>query len=349
MMPTVSVIVPNYNHGKFLRRRIDTILAQTYRDFELILLDDASSDDSRAILHEYSGRSCGAPSGCNRGGSTAQSKLDQQPTHEIRLEFNETNSGTPFKQWNKGVRMAHGQYVWIAESDDYATPRFLDRVVGALEANPQAAFAYCRSWRTTDDDRVDGFSDYNLPDPGRWTADFCVDGRELCRKYFALITPVPNASSVVFRKDRYEQAGGADESLQLCGDWKLWAAMAMRGKVAYVSEPLNYFRYHANTARGATERDGAAAKEFLHVSRWVIERVSLTEAELDDVRRARAGGWVPVVMSFRTPAALRREILESVRELDPHPYRWILRPALGTLQRKIQRHWREARSRLQTS
>lgn len=329
-MPTVSVIVPNYNHAKFLRQRIETILAQTYRDFELILLDDGSTDGSRAILSEYA--------------SAPPARAKSPDRINVRLDFNEANSGSPFKQWNKGVRLAQGKYIWMAESDDYADPRFLERVAGALEAEPEATFAYCRSWRTTADDRVDGFGDYNLPDPQRWTADFCVDGRELCAKYFALITPVPNASSVVFRKDAYERAGGADESLRLCGDWKMWAAMALEGKVAYVSEPLNYFRYHGNTARGSTERDGVAAKEFLHVSRWVLERVSVPKAQLDEIRKARAGGWVPVVLSLRTPPELRREILESARALDPHPYRWVLRPALATVGRKIQRHWRDLRS-----
>src|SRR5580658_382186 len=101
-MPTVSVIVPNYNHARFLHRRIDTILAQTFQDFELILLDDCSTDESSSILREY--------------GSDAR----------VRLEFNEVNSGSPFKQWNKGVRLAQGKYIWMAESDDYAAPRLLE-------------------------------------------------------------------------------------------------------------------------------------------------------------------------------------------------------------------------------
>src|SRR5579863_19047 len=149
-MPRLSVIVPNYNHATFLRRRIETILAQTYRDFELILLDDGSTDGSRAILFEYAS----APS----AGAKSPGQIN------VRLDFNETNSGSPFKQWNKGVRLTQGKHIWMAESDDYADPRFLERVVGALDASPEAAFAYCRSWRTTADDRVDGFADYNLPD-----------------------------------------------------------------------------------------------------------------------------------------------------------------------------------------
>jgi len=90
-MPNVTVIVPNYNHARFLRQRLDSILTQTYQDFELILLDDCSTDDSRTILKEYAA------------------------DPRVRLELNEANSGSPFKQWNKGVQLAQGKYVWIAE------------------------------------------------------------------------------------------------------------------------------------------------------------------------------------------------------------------------------------------
>src|SRR5215467_7397297 len=122
-MPTVSAIVPNYNHAPYLRKRIESILAQTYQDFELILLDDCSTDNSREILASYGNSS------------------------KVRIEFNETNSGTPFKQWNKGVRLARGKYIWIAESDDYADDGFLERLASRLDAEPGAGFAYCRSWR----------------------------------------------------------------------------------------------------------------------------------------------------------------------------------------------------------
>ena len=305
-MPTVSVIVPNYNHARFLHRRIDTILAQTFQDFELILLDDCSTDESSSILREY--------------GSDAR----------VRLEFNEVNSGSPFKQWNKRSAAGTGKI-------------YLDGRIGRLRrsassrtpggrARCQPGNGICLLPFLADDGRRSrrGFRRLrNLPDPERWTADFCIDGRELCRKYFALITPVPNASSVVFRKDVYEQVGGADESLRLCGDWKLWAAMALEGKVAYLCEPLNYFRYHDSTARGMTERNGTSEIEYLHVSRWVLGRVTLPDMELEKICEARAKGWVPLVLSFRTPLALKRAILQSVGELDPHPYRSVLRPTLS--------------------
>ena len=72
----------------------------------------------------------------------------------VRIEFNEKNSGSTFKQWNKGVRLASGEYVWIAESDDYADERLLERLVPLLDAEPTAVLAYCRSWRILADGQI---------------------------------------------------------------------------------------------------------------------------------------------------------------------------------------------------
>jgi len=125
--PSVSVIVPNYNHAPYLRQRIESILGQTYKDIEVILLDDCSTDASRAIISEYS----------------------NDP--RVRIEFNKVNSGSTFKQWKKGMGLAHGEYVWVAESDDYADERLLEKLVKVLDEEPEVTFVYCRSFRVTPD------------------------------------------------------------------------------------------------------------------------------------------------------------------------------------------------------
>jgi glycosyltransferase involved in cell wall biosynthesis len=318
-MPKISVIVPNYNHARFLCRRIDTILGQTFRDFELILLDDCSTDESAAILREYT----------------------SDP--RVRLEFNDHNSGSTFKQWNKGVRLARGKYVWIAESDDYADAHLLERLVGLLDANPEVTFGYCRSRCVSEDGRLGRFADYNPRDPDstRWTADFCMDGHELCRQHFAWFTAVQNASAVVFRRGIYEQVGGPDEALRLCGDWKLWAGMALEGKVAYVCEPMNYFRFHDKSVRSEAAKASTSAIEYLHVSRWILDRVKVSNAELQRICEARAEEWVPALLSLRTSPALKLAIARSATALDPHPIHRFFRPALLAVRLKIRRHWRD--------
>jgi glycosyltransferase involved in cell wall biosynthesis len=316
-MPNISVVIPNYNHARFLRKRIDSVLRQTVSDVELILLDDGSTDDSRSILSSYA----------------------SDP--RVRIEFNNSNSGNTFKQWNKGVRLARGRYVWIAESDDYADERMLERLVAILEADAKVAFAYCRSWRVSADDRLEGFADFYLThiDSHRWTADFLADGQEECRNYFVRTNPVPNASAVVFRKDLYERVGGADESLRLCGDWKLWGSLALAGRVAYLGEPLNYFRFHDASVRTKSMQVKLDIVEHLRVVGWMLENAAPPDSVLKRVCEDKSEIWVPLVMSTSVPVSVKWAVLRAVMRLDRHPIRRALRPALNTIRRKVARHF----------
>lgn len=108
----VSIILPNYNHSAFLQKRLDSILNQTHQDFELIILDDASTDTSFTILENY--------------------KNHPKVSHFI---VNQQNSGSPFKQWKKGLELAKGNIIWIAESDDYCDLNFLETQLRYLESN----------------------------------------------------------------------------------------------------------------------------------------------------------------------------------------------------------------------
>lgn len=325
-MPTVSVIIPNYNHVRYLRQRIDTVLGQTYQDFEVILLDDCSTDESRATLDEYA----------------------SDP--RVRLEFNEKNSGSTFKQWNKGVRLARGKYVWIAESDDYADEMLLERLVAVLDKEAEVTLAYCRSWKISEDDRQDGFGDSYLDyiDPQRWKADFRSNGREECRNYFVRTNPVPNASAVVFRKAIYERVGGADESLRLCGDWKLWAAMSLEGMIAYVGEPLNYYRFHDASVRNKGNRIALNVKEGLEVIRWILNRVTPTASTLEAIRVGVSDYWPPALLSLHVPFATKRAILRDARAIDPHAMRRLIRPALRVVRLKLAKELRLVRQRFES-
>lgn len=320
-MPAVSVIVPNYNHARFLQQRIDSIYAQTFQDFELILLDDASTDESRTILAQYA------------------------PDSRARIEFNEVNSGSPFKQWKKGLAHASGKYVWIAESDDYADPRLLERLVGVLERDSGVVFAYCRSWKVDDDGVVRGFVDATLRhlEPHRWSADFCVEGKEECAATFSYSNPTANASSVVFRRKVCERIGGVDDALRTSADWKLWSAMGFEGKIAYVSEPLNYYRFHATTVRN-TVSEAFIAAEQLEIIRGIISRATPPKAALRRIRKDASYHWMPALVSRHVPRDLKKRLLRDALAIDPHPVLRLPGPALVTLRLKFRRHWRELRS-----
>ena len=305
-MPKVSVVIPNYNHARFLRRRIDSVLQQTYQDFELILLDDCSADNSREILSSYAG------------------------DPRVRMEFNAANSGSTFKQWNKGVRLARAEYIWIAESDDYADPQLLDRLRGVLDSEPKASYAYCRSWRVSSEDALDGFGDLYLDDlqTSRWSADYVVDGYEECKKFFLRLNIVPNASAVVFRKAVYEQVGGADETYRLGGDWKLWAAMALAGKVAYLGEPLNYFRFHDQTVRGGDKLRDTGAEEMLRVLHWLLQKLPMSNSERTKIQKFHSSSWTTVTLGEGLSLSRRWAILQNAMVFDPIAVRRLVRAVI---------------------
>jgi glycosyltransferase involved in cell wall biosynthesis len=321
-MPKVSVVIPNYNHARFLRQRVDSVLAQTYQDFELILLDDCSTDESQSILREYAANP------------------------RVRMEFNEENSGSTFKQWNKGVRLARGKYIWMAESDDYAERQFLEKLVARLDAEPSAVFCNCRSWRVSPDGEIIEFLDswFVDLDAQKWTMDHLADGREECEKYLVSRNTIPNASSVVFRKDIYERVGGADESLIYCGDWKLWASMALTGgTIAYVGQPLNYYRWHESGVRSKSQRLGLDAVEYLQVVRWILERTTPTKGTREKACETLFPVWYPAVLTNRVPLSRRWAILREARAIDRNALRRLFQPALVSLRMTISRRYRSSR------
>lgn len=226
----VTVVIPSYRHEQYLRGRIDSILAQQHRPVEILILDDASTDGSDAIIREYAGR-----------------------YDAIRYIRNEENSGGPFPQWNKGVREAKGDLIWIAESDDWAERELLDRLVAVMRSDPQVVMSYCQSLQIDVESRPlqDMTWWTNDVDDDRFRQDFVMDGAEFARRYMTLKNVVPNASGVLFRKDAYLATGGADNSFRMCGDWVLWAKVMVQGRIGFVADPLNHFREHANTVRSS--------------------------------------------------------------------------------------------------
>lgn len=180
----VSVIIPNYNYARFLKQRIESVLSQTYTDFEIILLDDASTDDSVSILNNY-----------------------RNNKHVSHLEVNSINTGSPFAQWQKGIALAHGKYIWIAESDDAAEPLFLEKAVSVLNQYPQASFCFLGS-HCIDENGAELSTDFD-----RWTSkQLCrphkvgvFDGRDYIKHNLYWRNYIYNASGVVFRKQCFEQ------------------------------------------------------------------------------------------------------------------------------------------------
>lgn len=227
--PVVSVILPNYNHAPYLEKRINSILQQTYKDFELIILDDCSIDNSREIINQYA------------------SNYDC-----IRVHFNQENTGSTFKQWNKGVQLAHGEYIWFAESDDYADEHLLEKMLPVLLDNPNIGMVYCMSHKVNEYDKIIGDAiprDNENINPERWEKNFMNNGAQECAEVMIYKNVIANASGLLFCKKVFIECGGAEENLRLCGDWLTYTKMLKFTDIAFIADHLNYFRVHSNTVR----------------------------------------------------------------------------------------------------
>ena len=250
-MSSVSVIIPNYNHAPYLPRRIESILAQSRGDFELLILDDCSPDNSRDVIEGY------------------------ETDPRVRVEFSERNSGNSYLQWCKGIEHTTGEYIWIAESDDFADPRFLERLSLVLDKEPQAGLAFCETVIVDEaGDRIGRHLDLTVKRRSKYgdfemfDHEFTMDGRDYIRAHMLPWNTIPNASGVLFRRSALEGIGGPVTSMRLCGDWLTYCKILLSWKVAHVPECLNFFRRHAVTVRSTAHAE-VVAQEWLHVARQV--------------------------------------------------------------------------------
>ena len=242
MLP-VSVIIPNYNHAQFLPQRIESVLAQSHTNFECIILDDASTDNSREIIEAYAAKDS-----------------------RIRFYPSDINSGSPFVQWNRGVGLAKHDLIWIAESDDTASPEFLSRLLQLHLKNSAIAIAYCQSNRVNEEGVVTGSwkDQTDLLDAKLFADDFVLHGMDYIHSSLIFKNTIPNASAVLFKKAAYLAIGSADESLLTNSDWLCWLKMLTKNDIAFTAAPLNNFRYHKNSviAKQHSSRTGEYKEQY---------------------------------------------------------------------------------------
>ena len=247
--PKVSVIVPNYNHEPYLRERLEAVYHQTYKNYEVILLDDCSTDHSRDILMEY------------------KNKYPER----TKVCFNESNGCNVFKQWEKGMSMAEGRYIWIAESDDYCSADFLEKMIPAF-ADESVMLAFCRSDFMQDGQKTFSTELYlrDIPDFD-WTKSFTVTAHTLAAKAFALKNIIPNVSSAVFRKkdDFSQELQEVWKGMALCGDWAFYLAVMKGGCVYYTPDTTNYYRVHKKSTSLKIQKEPRYYEEHERIACYI--------------------------------------------------------------------------------
>jgi glycosyltransferase involved in cell wall biosynthesis len=224
MEPKVSFVIPCYKLAHFLGDCMNSILAQTYGDFEALVMDDCSPDNTAEIAKQFK---------------------DPRVTH-IR---NETNLGLVLN-FKKGVELSRGRYVWVISADDcLRSGSVLQRYVDFLDKNPQVGFVFCPAMSLIEGKEC-GVNDWSAwPGDG----DRTLSGNEVIRRS-AYKCPVC-APTGMARKECYLRAGGFPSSLTRCIDYYLWARFATMYDVGYFAEPMVYYRDHATNMEKLTEQE----------------------------------------------------------------------------------------------
>ena len=232
----ISVAVPSYNYARFLRGRLASIFAQTYPVCDVILLDDASTDDSIAVAEA----------------TAAEWRRD------LRLVLSETNSGSVFDQWRRAAELARGDFLWIAEADDSSDPQFLEKLAEAVSAaaDPVLAFTDSRSVDADDQPVWPSYGAYyaECAGLGALSEDDVFLASGFAQRFLAERNLILNASSVLWRRrsllDALKRCEADLTNYRIAGDWRLYLealAGEAAGNVVYISAPLNVHRRHGSS------------------------------------------------------------------------------------------------------
>ena len=224
----VSVVVPNYNYSRYLERRLASIFDQTHPVFEVIVVDDASTDDSVRVVTD-----------------TARSH-----NRDVTVITNPSNSGAIIGQWHRGVAAARGEFVWIAEADDDADRGFLSTLMARVGERTVLGFTDSRVIDSRGHQSSASYRDYYATVSGgqRLLEDFEAEGVEVASSTLAVENMMLNVSAAVMRRSDLlavlDDQAEALRRYRFAGDWHVYLHLARRGRVSYVARPLNAHRRH---------------------------------------------------------------------------------------------------------
>lgn len=278
----VSVVIPTYNRARYLAEAIESLLGQTYTDFEVIVVDDGSTDETPDVAARYSS--------------------------EVRY-VRQSNSERGAAR-NHGLRLARGEYVAFLDSDDFWKPDKLERDLDFLRDRPDVGLVYADVVLV--DEKGRPLRTRRLPHLDGWVTT------RLLRENFITLSSVLARTAAVrdaggFREER--ELSGSE-------DWELWVRLSTRSKFAHLSVPTCCYRVHSDNSMGdaeSMERSMNRALEVIDSStslapahRRVFPRARSMVALISGINHCCAGNL----------ARARARLLEAVRHsprilLDP--------------------------------
>ena len=257
----ISVVVPNYNYSNYLYQRVYSILNQNYKIHELIILDDASKDNSLFYIKQI------------------EQKISEFVN--VKVVVNDINSGNAFSQWQKGMNLASGDYVWVAEADDYAKKNFLNEVVSPLKENNNIVISYADT----------GFIDSNgyitknslvdqidILKTNHWIASYVNKGISEINCYSYLNCTIPNVSGTIIKKGNYDEIFEEAKKFHQSGDWFTYLNILNLGDISFINKTLNYYRVHGNNISQTFDKK-AHILEIQRIYKFVKEKYGIDDEQ----------------------------------------------------------------------
>lgn len=233
LSPTISVVFTSYNHKEYLSQALDALLNQTFRNFELIIVDDCSTDGSQEILKDYA-------------------KKDER----IRLYLNKENSGSYVNSTNYGATLALAPYIVLAQCDDFAFPDQLQKLYSARMDNEECQVVFSSSVLVDETGKAIDI-DYNFRNRKfkEVVSDTCVIEHKVATELLLNECIIPNLGAALIDRSLYNEVGGLSTSYRVLADWDFWLKCSLISNFVYLKSPLNNFRQHKTTIRSSVKTE----------------------------------------------------------------------------------------------
>lgn len=280
--PLVSILIPTYNRAKYLSESLNSALNQTYPHIEVIVHDDASTDDTPALLAGY---------------------------HDPRLRIIRTSSNHGMiGGWNYLVKKAKGKYLKFLADDDLLAPTCVAQLVQAAEINPATALVTCQRKFISEKGRVIkkmGFASHSVtvsgPKHARWILTTLRENK------------IGEPTAVLYPTRLVKKAGGYDPHFSQFADFEYWIRLLQFGDLVYLHQPLCSFRTHAGSNTSSAIQDGRFITEtFSLIAKYYVPgRLPLSLTERDRARVIRQKTF-DILKNIKT-LLIRRKIIQALR------------------------------------
>ncbi|MGV3587894.1 MAG: glycosyltransferase family 2 protein [Adhaeribacter sp.] len=272
--PKVSVLIPTYNSAHFLDEAIQSVLNQTYTDFELIIVDNCSTDNSEQVIAAY--------------------LSDKRVTYYK----NKTNIGL-VGNFNKCLEYAQGEYIKYLCSDDKFHPALLEQYVRVMDQYPNVALV-------TSNRAIFGFKNYIWQLP----LTHLQKGKTVAYHSLNDVNWIGEPTSVMFRRANLPAVGGFRSEFTYLTDWDMWLRQLSVGDCYIIPEALSYFRVHENQTTASVMKNLSNYFEdyyfYKGIKKQNLYKLDFSEIDIDALIKRKAADCVKVILKV-IPRLVKKE------------------------------------------